>query len=226
MIAALAAGVTVSACGSGARQDVSEPSGNFHVSASAHWTTSQRLSQHTVLLITATNTGTKAIPDIAVTITDVANGKQAPAFQKLFCAPQLRQSCTETLANQARPVWVIEQAPDRTSHPCPQNVDPETYTGPNYSTCVGGPGGGATAYVNTWALGQLPPGQSRSFRWQLAAVQPGTYVVHWRIGAGLNGKANAVSASGAPPRGSFTVTIAASPQQAYVNNGGQIINSP
>ncbi len=214
MIAALATGIAVSACGSGARQDANEPTGNFQVSASANWITSQRLSQHSILVITVTNTGTKTIPDVATTITD---GK-APAFQRLLNMPGL--------ANQARPVWIVDQAPDLTNTNCPPNADPETYTGPNYSTCIGGPGGAATAYANTWALGQLAPGKSVSFRWHVTAVQSGTYVVHWRIAAGLNGNAKAVSASGVAPQGSFTITIAKAPQQAYVNNGGQVITSP
>jgi len=75
MIAALASAITVSACGSGARQDASEPTGNFQVSASAHWITSQRLSQHSVLVIRVTNTGTKTIPSPAVTLTDTTPGE-------------------------------------------------------------------------------------------------------------------------------------------------------
>jgi hypothetical protein len=220
MIAALAAGITVSACGSGARQDVSEPSGNFQMSASAHWTTNQRLSQHTQLVITATNTGTKTIPNVAVTITDEtpSGGNPAPAFQRMLNMPGL--------ANQARPVWIVDQAPDPSNKPCPQNFNAETYTGPRYSTCSGGPGGAVTAYANTWALGQLAPGKSATFRWNLTAVQSGTYLVHWRIGAGLNGKAKAVTASGGPPQSSFTITVSPSPQHAYVNNNGQVVPSP
>jgi hypothetical protein len=130
------------------------------------------------------------------------------------------------LSNQARPVWIVDQSPDPTNQPCPQNADPETYTGPRYSTCIGGPGGAVTASANTWALGELAPGKSVSFNWHVTAVQPGTYLVSWRISAGLNGKAKAVTASGGAPHGSFTVTIATSPQQAYVNNGGQVITTP
>jgi hypothetical protein len=228
MIAALATGIAVSACGSGQRLDASEPTGNFQVAASARWTTSQRLSQHTVLEITVANTGTKTIPNPAVTISDIANGKPAPAFQKLVCAPQMKPSCTEGLANQARPVWVVEQAPDpaRSQGSCPQNVNPETYTGTNYSTCVGGPGGAATANANTWALPSLAPGKSDKFTWHVAAVQSGTYIVNWQVDAGLNGKAKAVTAAGGPPRGTLRVTVAPAPQQAYVNNGGQIVNTP
>jgi hypothetical protein len=219
MIAALAAGAAMSGCGSGARQDASEPNGNFLLAASAHWTTSQHLSQHTQLVITATNTGTKTVPDVAVTITDVAGGAEAPAFQKLLHMPGL--------ASQARPVWVVDQAPDpaSVSRTCPQNFNPGTYTGSNYSTCSGGPGGAVTAYTNTWALGQLAPGKSVTFNWHVTAVQSGTYVVNWRVAAGLNGKAKAVSASGNAPHGSFTVNVATAPQQAYVNNGGQVVTT-
>lgn len=222
MIAALAAGIAVSACGSGARQDASEPTGNFQVAASAHWITSQRLSQHTVLAITVTNTGTKTIPNPAVTITDTtpSGGRPAPAFQKLMNMPGL--------ANQARPVWAVDRGPDPGSSQgsCPQNVDPATYTGPNYSSCVGGPGGAVTAYANTWALPALDPGKSDTFTWHVTAVQSGTYVVNWQVAAGLAGKAKAVTASGDAPRGSITVTIATAPQQSYVNNGGQVVNTP
>lgn len=220
LVAALATGIAVSACGSGARQDVSEPTGNFQVSATAHWVTSQRLSQHTLLAITVTNTGTKAIPTPAVTITDTtpSGGGPAPAFQRLMNMPGL--------ASQARPVWIVDQAPDPNSQPCPQNADPETYSGPNYSTCIGGPGGAATAYDSTWALPPLAPGKSDTFTWHLTAVAAGTYIVHWRIAAGLNGKAKAVTASGGVPQDSFTVTVATAPQQAYVNNGGQVVTTP
>jgi hypothetical protein len=229
MIAALAAGIAISACGSGGQQAATEPTGNFQVSATADWITSQRLSQHTVLTITLTNTGTKAIPKPAVTLTDTtpSGDRPAPAFQTLLKMPGL--------ANQARPVWAVDRAPDPpgpSQGKCPQNAvpgnaDPNTYTGPNYSSCVGGPGGAVTAYANTWAMpNPLTPGKSVKFVWRVTAVQSGTYVVNWQVGAGLNGKSKAVSASGGPPRGAITVTIGTAPQQAYVTNGGQIVNTP
>jgi hypothetical protein len=72
----------------------------------------------------------------------------------------------------------------------------------------------------------LTPGKSIKFIWYVTAVQSGTYVVNWQVGAGLNGKSKTVSASGGPPRGAITVTIGTAPQQAYVTNGGQIVNTP
>jgi hypothetical protein len=216
--AALAAGIVVGACGSGPRQDASEPTGNFQVAATAHWVSAQRLSQHTTLAITATNTGTTTIPNVAVTLTTLHNGDQAPAFQRVLHMPQL--------ASSYRPVWIVDQQPNPTYKPCPTSVNEATYTGSNYSTCAGGPGGAVTAYSSTWALRQLAPGKSAAFIWHVTAVQSGTYFVHWKIAAGLNGKAKAVTADGLPPAGVLAVTIAPAPQQAYVNNNGQVVTTP
>jgi hypothetical protein len=195
------ASVALAACGSGPRQDAGEPNGNFPVQASAHWSTSQRLSQHTQLQITATNMSTKTIPDIAVTITDGHYGTTAQAFQELLNMPGL--------ASQSRPVWIIDQAPG----PC------------KYSCQRGGPGAAVTAYSNTWALGALGPGKSVTFAWHLTAVRPGMHVVNWRVAAGLNGKGKAVAAGGGPPRGSITVQIAHAPAQAYVDNNGKVVQT-
>src|SRR5438270_6281752 len=60
VVAGVAASVVLSACGGGQRQDVSEPSGTFHVQVTtASFPTSQRLSQHTHLVIAVRNTGNK-----------------------------------------------------------------------------------------------------------------------------------------------------------------------
>lgn len=207
----------LSACGAGPRQDATEPTANFPVAVSTHWTTSQTLSQHTQLVITIQNTGSKTIPDAAVTITDgnPSLSTRAQAFQELLNMPGL--------ASQSCPVWIVDQAPDPSHQPCPKNFNAETYTGSNFSACSGGPGGAATAYSNTWALGSLAPGRSATFEWHLTAVQSGTHFVNWRVAAGLNGKAKAVTASGGPPVGHFAVTISSAPQQSYVNGNGQIV---
>jgi hypothetical protein len=207
MIAGVAATLALSACGSGARQDAKEPKGNFPVQAKAQWTNSQSLAQHTQLVITATNMGTKTIPDIAVTITDGNPtdrnlGTKAQAFQELLNMPGL--------ASQSRPVWIVDQGPGACGYSCQQ----------------GAPGGAVTAYSNTWALGSLAPGKSVTFDWHLTAVQPGTHFVYWQVAAGLNGKAKAVAPGGVAPAGSFTVNISKKPAQAYVNNNGQVVTTP
>ena len=202
VIGTIGAAFGLAACGSAPRQDANEPKGNFPVQASAQWTTTQALSEHTQLQITATNMGNKTIPDIAVTITDGHYGTTAQAFQELLNMPGL--------AGASRPVWIVDQGPG----PC------------QYSCHQGGPGAAVTAYSNTWALGSLAPGKSVTFAWHLTAVEAGTHVVNWQIAAGLNGKAKAVTATGGPPQGSFAVKIAHTPTQAYVNNGGKVVATP
>jgi hypothetical protein len=232
IIASLAAGALLVGCGAGPRQDASEPKGNFPVSASASWSTSQHLAQHSQLVIKATNTGNKTVPDIAVTICNVTcsysasalnngEGTSVEAFAYKLNMPNL--------ANSSRPVWVVDQAPGPRGAPCPSvnaNGEPNGSYDNNYSACTGGQGGAVTAYDNTWALGSLAPGQTATFDWHLTAVQSGTHVVRWEIAAGLNGKAKAVGPSGSQPGGSITVNVAQAPQQSYVNNKGQVVTTP
>jgi hypothetical protein len=80
-----------------------------------------------------------------------------------------------------------------------------------------GPRGGDTAYVGTWALGRLEPGQARRFVWRVTAVQPGTHTVKWQVAAGLNGKAKATLAGNRAPAGSFMVDISDKPSQTKVD---------
>src|ERR1700733_5859076 len=69
----------LSACGGGARQDASEPSGNFPVVVTtASFPASQRLSGHSHFVLAIRNTGSKTIPNIAVTICNVTCAYPAP----------------------------------------------------------------------------------------------------------------------------------------------------
>ncbi|MGZ4275551.1 MAG: hypothetical protein ACXVFK_02685 [Solirubrobacteraceae bacterium] len=102
------------------------------------------------------------------------------------------------LADPSRAVWIIDKSPH----------------------------GGDTAYVNTWALGRLRPGQTRRFVWQVTAVKPGTHTVKWRVAVGLNGKAQARSRGDQVPQGQFTVDVSDKPSQSRVDpSSGQIIRS-
>jgi hypothetical protein len=97
------------------------------------------------------------------------------------------------LADTAKPVWIVDA----------------------------GPGGGTTAYTNTWALGQMSPGETKTFTWELTAVQAGTYTVDYRVAPGLNGKARA--AGGQNVSGSFKVTISDKPVPARVDDNGNVV---
>jgi hypothetical protein len=88
------------------------------------------------------------------------------------------------------------------------------------------PRGGETAYVGTWALGPLRPGEVRRLVWRVTAVQSGTHTVKWQVAAGLNGKAKAVLAGNRAPEGSFTVDISDRPARMRVDpQTGQVVRA-
>lgn len=165
--------------------------------------TTQRLAERSRLVIFVRNIGTATIPNIAVTITNPRYGTAAQPFSTLI-APQ------PGLASRSRPVWIIDRPPGVCLFACLQ----------------GGPGGAATAYANTWALGRLAPGQTATFAWALTAVQPGRYAVAYRVAAALDGSGRAVLPGGLPAAGVFRATIVRQPRTAYVENNGQVVYSP
>ena len=100
------------------------------------------------------------------------------------------------LASAERPIWVVDN----------------------------GPRGGVTAYANTWALGRVPPGGTRTFEWQVTAVQPGRHRISYRVAAGLDGKAKARLDGGSRPEGRFDVNVSREPSQSRVEPGsGDVI---
>jgi hypothetical protein len=199
----------LAACGSsGPRQDVTEPHGKFPVSvATVSFPASQTLSQHVHLKIAVRNAGHKTIPDIAVSICNATCTYPASTAQGTSAKAFSQNVNTKYLANPSRPIWIVDQPPGVCAYSCK----------------AGGAGAGVTAYSNTWALGPLKPGATRVFDWKVTAVTPGHHVVAWEVGAGLNGKARAVTSSGGPPHGKFTVTINSKPAKSYVNNNGQLV---
>jgi hypothetical protein len=97
-----------------------------------------------------------------------------------------------TLAASARPVWIVDE----------------------------GPVGGETAYTNTWALGPLGEGQSRTVEWKLTAVKAGRYTLEWRLAPALEGD---VSLGDGRTEGKFDVTIADDPVPARVGEDGEVV---
>jgi hypothetical protein len=208
--AGIALAALVSACGGGSEQNASEPAGNFPVTVStASFPASQRLAQHTHLVIAVRNSGSKTIPNVAVTICNVTCAYPAPCGEGTDAGAFANDISQTGLANPSRPVWVVDQPPGTCGYSCGN----------------GGPGGAVTAYSNTWALGALKPGATAKFQWNVTAVRPGKHVVAWQVAAGLNGKAKAVSSGGGsgPPHGTFTVTIHTAPAETYVTDSGKIV---
>ena len=204
-VAAVAVAALVSACG-GTEQNAGEPHANFPVSVASSFPARQRLAEHSDFTVTIRNAGHAAIPNIAVTVVNPRYGSAAQAFGTLIPRNGPGQPI---LASRSRPVWIINQAPG----PC------------GYSCRNRGPGGAATAYANTWALGRLAPGRSATFRWKLTAIKAGAYRVAYHVAAGLNGYAKAVLADGEPASGSYEVKIIAAPPQTFVKRNGQVVQS-
>jgi hypothetical protein len=97
-----------------------------------------------------------------------------------------------TLAARARPVWILND----------------------------GPSGGTSAYTNTWAVGPLGEGQTRTVEWKLTAVKAGRYTVAWRLAPSLEGD---VSLGDGRTEGSFDVTISDEPVPARVGADGEVV---
>jgi hypothetical protein len=179
---------------------------------SASFPALQRLSEHTQVVISVRNAGSKTIPNLAVTICNTTCTYPAPVGQGTSVAAFSQYLSTPGLANHSRAVWVVDRPPG----------------GCGYSCAQGGAGGNVSSASNTWQGGPLKPGATATFKWAVTAVTFGKFVVAWEIAAGLNGKAKAVASSGTTscggsPCGSFPVTIARNPAQSYVNAAGQIV---
>lgn len=97
-----------------------------------------------------------------------------------------------TLAATARPVWIVDD----------------------------GPTGGDSAYTNTWAVGPLAAGASRTVEWDVTAARAGRYRVSWRLAPALEGD---VTLADGKTEGEFAVTISDEPVPARVGEGGEVV---
>jgi hypothetical protein len=193
------AGLLAGGCGSGARQDAREPAAGFTLAVvHAAFPAKQSIARPAGMELVVRNTGERTAPNVAVTVDSFYYTEHFPE-----------------LASNKRPIWVIEKGPG-------------TIPGrPVDSEAVSPPGGGQTAYVNTWALGPLAPGAERTFLWEVVPVKPGAHTVHYTVAAGLAGKARAEVPSGGPVAGHFSVEIAPVPPARHVNpNTGQVVPGP
>jgi hypothetical protein len=210
----LAAGVA--SCG-GSRQDANEPEGNFPVSiVSADFPSKQALAQNTNLTLAVANTGDQTIPNLSITIFTTSNAstgedtttttgtsstsEEFPTSQGSFSV----RSEQEGLAIPFRPVWILEEGFPK--------LEGET-----------APAGAEAAQTDTYAFGALAANQTRRMVWNVTPVQAGTYTVHYRVAAGLEGKAKAVTADGSVPEGEFVVRISSAPPQTRVDDSGKVV---
>lgn len=196
--AALAAGLLLSACGGGSGQDVGEPHASFDVKVlRASFPATQAVARPATLELVVQNSGAHAVPNIAVSVDSFNYASDYP-----------------NLADNKRPIWAIERGPGAKAEPPVETQEVST------------PGGAQTNYVNTWALGRLAPGQTRTFVWRVVAVKPGTHTVHFTFAAGLAGRAKIVASSGSLS-GALTVKVAPAPPLMHVDPvTGKLVPGP
>jgi hypothetical protein len=118
------------------------------------------------------------------------------------------------LAIPSRPVWILEQGFPR---------EAGTEPGPGPPGEIAQASGAIAVQTNTFAFGPMEPGESIDVVWRVTPVQAGTYTVHYRLAAGLQGKAVAVTDDGSVPEGEFIVQITDAPPQTRVNDAGEVV---
>jgi len=185
----------VSGCGGSSRQNADEPEKTYTVSIPhASFPAKQSIVHPVTMTVAVHNTSAATIPNVAVSVDSFEYTSSYPG-----------------LADRKKPIWVVETGPGAVAKM------------PVESESVSPPGGGQTAYVNTWALGSLPPGHTSTFRWHLMPIKTGTYTVRYTVAAGLAGHAKARLADGSIPHGQFTATITQPPPPTHVNpSTGQV----
>jgi hypothetical protein len=181
--------VLIGGCGS-AQRNSREVATTYPVEIlRARFPAKQAVARDERFTLVVRNAGVRTIPNIAVTL---------DSFYYTSTYPKLSVS--------KRPVWIVNTGPGRVATSPPIQTEE-----------VNPPGGGETAFVNTWALGALAPHASRFFIWHVTAVKAGLHTVHYTVAAGLDGKARARLVGGGLATGSLTASIAPAPPRTHVN---------
>jgi hypothetical protein len=189
-----AATLALSACGGGERQDENEPKANFQVE-----------------LVDATFPKKQKLAKRSNLVITVRNDddRTIPNIAVTVDGFDQRKQDPD-LADPERPVFVVNGVPVEIGG-FPESKDAS-------------PRGCDTAYVNTWACGRLSPGDEKTFKWTVTAVEAGPYKISYAVSAGLDGKAKAVDpASGGRLAGVFSGRIIAKPPASRVADDGETV---
>jgi hypothetical protein len=191
---ALAGVAALAGCGGGERQDEDEPEGDFAVEV-----VDASFPEDQKLAKSS---------NLVLTVRNAGN-RTIPNIAVTVDGFNVRRA-DPALADPERPQFVINGVP-RDIGGFPEAKDAS-------------PLGCDTAYVNTWACGPLAAGKQRTFRWSVTAVQAGDFEISWRVAAGLDGKAKAVSPGGGEaPSGSFSGTVSDEAPQVRVADDGRTV---
>jgi hypothetical protein len=184
-LAATCAVLLAAGCGGGSKQTAEEPVRAYKLTPTdLTFKEFQSVARPAKMRIAVRNDDTKTAPDVAVTLDSFYYTEKYPE-----------------LAANKRPVWIVEQGP---------GTPPQA---PVQSQAISPPGGGQTAYVNTWALGPLKPKQEKVFEWKVVPVKSGYHRIHFKISAGLGGQATTTS----PLAARFGIHIAPAPPSTHVD---------
>lgn len=103
-LSAACVALPVAGCGGGERQDKDEAAGTYKVQVTTHsFPPKQRLADAAVMRIVVKNADSKAIPNVAVTITNDDDAKGGAGFAN--------RSDMAGLADASRPLWIVDRGP-------------------------------------------------------------------------------------------------------------------
>lgn len=212
MLAVAASALVLGACGGGGeRQDANEPEGTYEVDAQASFPDEQKLARPSQMRIEVENVGTETIPNIAATVT---------GFDYQLADPNNPELPDPSVADPGRPRFVVDRSPI-------EFIDPPTASDERslVDQEVDPPYGRKTAYVGTYTLGELPPGETATFRWDVTAVNAGDYDIEWTIAGSTSGKSRAVDSNGETSTGSFKGTVDNAPVDAEIGKDGKSVKT-
>jgi hypothetical protein len=195
----VAVAALLAACGGESSSDANESGGTYDIRVTeASFPTSQDLGQTSLLQLGFRNTGEKAVPTLAVTISIAGKLGQTSSLPFGIHDP------TPGLAQPDRPVWVLAA----------------TYPRLQGSST---PGGTSTSNPKTFAFGPLKPGETTKAVWKLSAVKAGRFTLRYRVAANLSGSAKARTSGGVAPGGSFATEISTVPPDTEVTDSGEVV---
>ena len=193
---ALAGLLMIAACGGDERQDADEPEGRFPVEV-ARATFPERQKL-------------AQRSDLVISLRN-AGDRTIPNLAVSVDGFSYRKDDPD-LADRERPRFVVNGVP----------VEIGGFLDARDAT----PSGCETSDVDTWGCGPLRPGGERTLRWSVTAVQAGRFRIDWRVAAGLDGNAKAVSVDGGgAPSGSFAGSVSSEPPEARIAEDGETVVS-
>lgn len=198
---AITAAAGLGACGGDDSPDIDAPTGDYPVQVTrASFPARQHIAADTDLVLTVRNTGDKAIPDLTATIWTGGGDLTAPKASGAFSA----QGAGADGASD--PVWLTVQG-----------FPKQLAAGASPRGLATAPAGGANAaQTNSFTLGTLAAGATRTIVWRVTPVRRGSFVVRYALAAGIGGGAKAVTSGGATAGGAFRVRIDETPRGGCV----------